>query len=620
MEQLKQFQKYQFWVLLGVALILPFVGWQMAVSGLAKETEDRTKALDSLFKSVTTSPNDPNDTWAKGVDEINKEQTAQKDVAWRALWERQQPLMVWPEKLPAEPEKINPGHQEYYRTEYAKFVEALRQKVNPFDEETGKGQVIYSEDLLPRPDLKEWTSAPSIPQIVAAQEDLWLLDSLLASIASVNAGADSLVNAPIREIEQLYLRGGTPKGQGGGAAKPAGGTAGGGTSLASMMKTPEMGNFGAAMRSQMDGMMGMMGGGGRGGSGLAVNTAKFNPDEDLGPERAAAQAKSATADTKSSNAKVGGMIAPTMMMPSMNMDAMGGGRGASGGQWSGFDKDRYRDDKKEWKTRGFYLEVTMVHRRVPELLTALNNGAWPVTILRVQVSDCQNEDLPKVGGGSAGGLMSPGLAGGGSLDAGGGGMPPMRRPGSAGMSMPGAGGASGRKPPRNARGADDNPGAGEVLGAGGGEAATIDFQSALEDPSLAHVAIVGVIYLIKPVEVKPGAPGAVPGGTSAPGAPAGTPGGAPVGGVATQPGTPGAGAPVAGTPAAGTPAATEAAKTEEAPGGEPAAETTTADEGQPEPAGESEKTDATPPDPGQPTADKPEPESAEPAPEQPKQK
>ncbi|HEY3969349.1 MAG TPA: hypothetical protein VGM05_32655 [Planctomycetaceae bacterium] len=537
MDKLKEVQKYQFWILLSVALILPLVGWQMAVSGLAKEAEDRSKALDTLNKSITTSPPDPNQEWKKGIEIINGEQSKQKLLAWRSLWERQAPLMVWPEKMPSDPDKITPSQQEYWRTAYRKFVTQVRLKANPYDDDNPNGLIEYPEELLPKPD-DEWIQAPSVKQIVASQEDLWLLESLLTAIASVNAGAPSIYDAPIRQIDELYLRGGTAQKGGGGAAKPAaGGTPGTGGGHGGMPVPPA----------------GMLSGGNRdlgiGGGGVTITSANINADDDLGLERAAAADKAAGAaantGTTGTMGTRGGHGGGGMPMPTSGGFGGGGIGGGIRGGWSGFDKDRYRDDKPEWKTRGFHLEVVMHHRHVPELLTALSNATWPITVLRIQMSDYRDEDLADVGGGTPGGMSGRGMAGGR------GGMPGM-------MPMPGmgAGARSANAPPARMRGGED----------AGGD--LLNNRSVLDDPNLAHVAIVGLIYIVKkpPEDKTPPTPPPAPG--VSPAAPAvAAPGVAPAAAPASE--TAAVDSTSATTPEAAAPT-TDADKSADKPTDEPA--------------------------------------------------
>src|SRR4029077_19277934 len=96
MDKLKEVLKYQFWILLGVALILPFVGWIMGTSGMMSEAAERTKKLTDLRGSLTVKGDDPNDTWSNELSLINVEQEKQRDIAWRRLHELQKLKMVWP--------------------------------------------------------------------------------------------------------------------------------------------------------------------------------------------------------------------------------------------------------------------------------------------------------------------------------------------------------------------------------------------------------------------------------------------------------------------------------------------------------------------------------------------
>lgn len=508
MDKVKQILKHQFWILLVIALILPLVGWSLATSGLVSEAAARTEALKKLNDSLKVGPDDPNNTWEQALQVINQEQGKQAQIAQEVLYKHQSEFMVWPDRMPSDPALINSNHQEFARTSYRDWVEQVRQVVKPYDENSESGLVEYSEDLLPRPDLEEWVSqAPTVKQIQAAQEDLWLLTSMLKAIASVNNEATTRFDAPIRRIEELYLRGGSKAG----AAKPA-------ASMAPTMSGPMSGPGGHAGGGGIS-PAAMMAAGYRGagtagsrdsGGATAIAPVKFSPDEDLGPESAAAPAAAAGGEGRG-----GSPAGQRGSMPGASAMAMtmGGTTGGTGGRWGGSTVGRYREEKPEWKTRGFYLEVVMDHRRVPDLLVALANADWPVNVLRVQMSDYQDEDLADADGGSG----MPGSAGmmagfrGGS--GGGHGAAPSRpiAPTRSGVPTGPAGhsgGTVGRPTmpmPRGGRPTED------------GEAASPNSnRSALDDPNLANVAIVGTIYIFnkpKPAAAAPG--GALPATTPA---------------------------------------------------------------------------------------------------------
>ena len=61
----------------------------------------------------------------------------------------------------------------------------------------------------------------------------------------------------------------------------------------------------------------------------------------------------------------------------------GPSRGATAsGAAAATKKRRYLDIEKEFKTRGFYMEVEMDHRKLPEFLVMLSNSPWPLCITR----------------------------------------------------------------------------------------------------------------------------------------------------------------------------------------------------------------------------------------------
>src|SRR5258708_2204232 len=147
MDKLKQVQKYQFWILLAVALILPFVGWFMARSGFISEAEARASALKTLSEQIKTVPGDPNGDWDRGLGQVNVEQEMQKIVAWKELFDHQKPFMIWPKGMVDDPESFQPLHQEIYRTSYKGELLKVREIVEPLDEDN-KGQIEYPDSLL----------------------------------------------------------------------------------------------------------------------------------------------------------------------------------------------------------------------------------------------------------------------------------------------------------------------------------------------------------------------------------------------------------------------------------------------------------------------------------------
>jgi len=235
--------------------------------------------------------------------------------------------------------------------------------------------------------------------------------------------------------------------------------------------------------------------------GGAIADPKINADEELGAERPAADAKAGDSKSSSPTSSSGSPTGPTgghagpMAMPTGSQFGMGGFGGTRGG---GSNMERYRDDQPEWKTRGFTLQVVMDHRRIPDLLVALSNCDWPINILRIHEADYKDEDLVSADGSGAGsGMMPmPGRSGGSPM-------------GSRGMSGPGLSGPPGGHAAGMPRGGlPPMPKASAPRSFDESGEGSFNPRSTMDDPNLANVSIVGVIYIFKKPPPETAAPAA----------------------------------------------------------------------------------------------------------------
>ncbi|MFN0053979.1 MAG: hypothetical protein ACKV0T_17510 [Planctomycetales bacterium] len=580
MDKLKQIQKYQFWIILGLAVILPLVGWVMARSGLISEAEARTKSLNDIKTNLNAKPDDPNAEWEQRLTAINTIQKREVDAAWADLYERQLPRMIWPKNIdPARMENENQRAEQLdlYRTSYERELAAVRRIVSPLDDEGANGLVELPDAILPHPEL-EWEAnrrPPTVKQVEAAQEDLWLLASLLKAIAEVNrsTGATTQLDAPIREVTELVLRGGSVGGASKAAKGPANAQAGGGTGGGN--------NAASDMMSKMaKGIAGSITSGNDSSSGGIDLNISFNPDDELGPEVPVKEDKTA-AKKSPGNSQVGGGSTGNNAASDM-MSKTAGSIGASingndSRRGGGSNMERYLENKPQYRTRGFYMELVMDHRRVPDLLVALSNTDWPLKIARVQQADYKDEELatedslgtmagsvrggaPGMGVGSAPGMAvggapgmgigsAPGMGGAGAKGAKGsapGGMPVGGMPG-------GATGGGAKSKARSNRALDDE------------EGGAAEFQqpsvSAFDDPMLARVSLDGWFTIFNKPTAEPakGTPGTGGNGGNGTQPPATTGGTSPAQAAA---GTPEAAVEVAGDEEAASPDAPAASETE----------------------------------------------------------
>jgi hypothetical protein len=516
MDKLKPILAQKFWILSGLCLFLPLFGWWWDSAAMSKEITDRTDKIKKAFDGVP--PPGPNKQWSDQVELKNKEEDLKVAKTGEQLWEALVPYMVWPERMTDVVAKagyqgvIDPTTRGEYRDLYEKEIVDLPEILSPFDPYTSKGMVQIQEGLILSEGLGFLEVAPSDKVTWDAQEDIWLYTALLEAVQRTNqrAGGDSLLNSVIKQIDVLILRGGSPKTPGGAGAAPA--------AQAPMGMGP------------MGGHMAMPAGPGGAGSGDAARgsagggamTASFDPAEEFG------------SDEDTTGGAGGGNGAPPMGIPmgppkTGGGGPMGGHSGPVGGSSSGLGsgdapKKRYIEETKRYKTRGFYMEVVMDHRKLPEFLAELSDSPWPLKVVRVQQVD---KDLQDVGSTTVGGAGMGGMGGMG-------GMAPSAKSmgGPAGGHAGGAPKTSAMQKPTMGRfpGADQeekmqrrSSSGLNAAGVGGvpGEAGEniIDPTAVMSDPNLVNVAIAGIITLYLPPEVAAAVPGGAP---TVPGAPVAT--------------------------------------------------------------------------------------------------
>ncbi|QDV50799.1 hypothetical protein [Gimesia fumaroli] len=533
MDKLKPILVHKFWIILFIALLLPVIGWSMATGSLAKEIDERKSAIDKAFTDAQVAPNPPNETWSTALKEINKEKEKYIGQSHKYLWDKQKSLFVWPSNI-APLMKNTPYRgdisrvpRNLYRSAYKFEIMRAHKLANPFNLEDGTGTVDISLNTIPHVPINKWkTLPPTSEEMWDAQEDVWLVSSILKAIAEVNKSAANISEAPVRQITVLELRGGTV-GDDGSAPAGDGGMSG------------------------MDGMGDMMGGGPGGFGG--------------GPARAGAMGDgrggTMQIDVDMDLTKIFGNDVDGSAgggddgMDGMSMDGpgmMGGGFG--GGQGAQNLKRYYHDDEAlPYKTRAFYLKAVIQSSKLPHLLAQLSSMPWPVEIVRVQRADLFDDDKNPIatlqGGGKGRRGGAGGMGAGGDFGTGG-------DFGAADFGNP-AGGGSGF-----AEEAGGLPGMGQTPGLGNQGLR----DAALSDPELAVVTIAGLMTLYKPYVPPEGDMMAeTAGGNPPPGEPATDASATPADGTNATP------APAAGTEAnpvepANTPA--PAAENQPAPAGD----------------------------------------------------
>ncbi len=221
MDQLKTFLrqcvKYRFWIAVGVSLFLPLIGYFVGSGTYNEATKKREGEIKSADTDVGkyTSANQPNPDYKKVVDEKKEVLAKDVDSTQRKLYERQEPLLKWPDVVQDKfrtwgrkwPENIDRGQVQAaiydYTVAYPEFVSRVYQTVKPWNPEDGTGIVfVPDEAILLKPAPFKLESPPELGKVWAEQERLWVVTALLDVVAKVNedAGAKDWDGAWIKQV------------------------------------------------------------------------------------------------------------------------------------------------------------------------------------------------------------------------------------------------------------------------------------------------------------------------------------------------------------------------------------------------------------------------------------
>ncbi len=421
MDKLQPLIKHKFWIIAGLVLLVPFIGWWINTSSKAAYIQQRWDTLAGL--TVTGGSNTPNEKYIEGIENVNKVLDKRQKALDTRLYESQKNLHTWPKHMADRMEGKQFGDplddtvRRIYRGYYQGEVEELLRDIPQYQfnnitlEETGLVDIV---DVAKLPFVPEgtWKDNPPTSEVAwNTEEDIWLTRAILEAVKKVNkdAGATKISDAPIRMIFTIQLRGGSR----GEAGAPAGGTP------AESAEPGGSGGMMATLNTSSTSEAPDMGGGegmyGNTGSSIAFDAnLKVDLDSVLGPAGSASGA--------------GGGSGTEMALP----PAAPGGSGGVATQ----EARRYVDDdpKLPYKTRGFYIEVLMLHDKLPDFQAALVSMPWPTELLMIHQVSNKNDDIkavvvdkskpnrPPVGGGGygAGSMMEGGMpsrfvGGGGSF-------------------------------------------------------------------------------------------------------------------------------------------------------------------------------------------------------------
>jgi len=505
MDKIKPILAHKFWFILGLAIVVGVVGWWWDSGKISETIAKRTEAIKSADSNSNVQGEVPNEDWTAALKGVNATQNQSVVKAEELLFSIQSHQMTWPisvavlmknvayrGKSVAAGGKIDDRPLSRYRLVYQDELHRVWKIADPYDPLEDTGRVQLDQSILPQVQNNLWqNSPPTWKEMWDAQEDLWLLEDILASVANLNKDYRTIRESPVRVIEQLLLKGGSRTADG----EPATGGGGMGEEGGEASESAMKGGGGLMSSAMQSGGMGA--GGGLGGGGDQSASVTFSPTEVFGSDAGKDAGSEGEGDGASMQEESSGGEGDAMKS---SMGAMMGGMGQSNK-----NAKRYvdNDESRPFKTRGFYLQVIMKHDQLPDLIAELTNSKWPVEILRVQQEDLHKDEIQ----GTDGGAQASGLGGRSMMPRSAAGAPSGLGAASANPSFGGA--ESGGLPSLSASGAGGfgasiNPFGSEgdataqpmTGGDQGGGTATL--AAARQDRGLVRVAIAGLMTLYSP--------------------------------------------------------------------------------------------------------------------------
>jgi hypothetical protein len=244
MEQFQQYweivKKQHFWILSGVALLIPLLMVWIASGKLAKVYADQKTKIDGVVSGIEplTTGDRPNKQW---VDHVRSETNAMRSnvlEAWRTLYIKQQALLKWPAELGpdfieafSKPESSDDplalsGLLDRYQLEVKNQLVQLSDKIRaPWapavsESRTGRQHVEIvqgadqtgryvctwtAEDQQAWLKAYNWQSTPTPLDVRYAQQDLWVMGALFDCIARSNAAATGEFDSIVRGVDRVLI-------------------------------------------------------------------------------------------------------------------------------------------------------------------------------------------------------------------------------------------------------------------------------------------------------------------------------------------------------------------------------------------------------------------------------
>lgn len=234
-------KKYHFWILAAVVAIAAVVVRSQAGSKLNELTQTQESKLKSSFSQTQSLASDPAPKTAKHIDVWVKQHAALKEHGQQGFEILREPLVQqspfkWPklktDKLPGFmetagpkdpiPDKLREEYENYMKLEVQRLLavgNAIRQERTdggPFpdeDEDTAKTAPTEERGVMEwlatdRQEFEkrfDFNETPTTEQIKILQEDYWLYEAILKSLAEVNRDCKGPYDAVVSKLYTLAI-------------------------------------------------------------------------------------------------------------------------------------------------------------------------------------------------------------------------------------------------------------------------------------------------------------------------------------------------------------------------------------------------------------------------------
>ncbi len=259
-------KRQSFWIIAPLVLLLALAGWWMGRQALNEQFAAHRATIEgykSQVNGVRAVSVHPNEQFEQGMLKLIEQRRENVRRAWQTKWERQKQQLKWPDELPQDfrnrveslrpierlDPKNNPSHRlplglrrlygNFVKSELPRLASLMGAKWEPtrnrrsgasFSSFSGGAEPITGgrerigfgagDDLVDESVLVVWdpenqaqieqrfdwgTRPPTTLEVLYAQEDLWVLQSLVNIIKETNAGVMTRSQAAVKEIRFIQI-------------------------------------------------------------------------------------------------------------------------------------------------------------------------------------------------------------------------------------------------------------------------------------------------------------------------------------------------------------------------------------------------------------------------------